>query len=108
MQKKRVQLKEVLTEGSESARRAFVANIKKHPRNSARCPRKLKRAIVDVAGNACAAVVFANHAFDDHRTIDVVAISRWRRKARCADSDSRFLAIKNFSCSPALPLSRPP
>jgi len=56
---------------------------------------------VNVAGSACAAGVFAIHAFNDHHAIDVMAIRRYRQKARDTDSESRFLAIKKFSCPPA-------
>jgi hypothetical protein len=58
-------------------------------------------ALVDIAGSACAAGVFVTHAFNDHRTIDVIAASRRLSKARVADSESRFLATKKFSCPPA-------
>ena len=54
--------------------------------------------IVNIAGSACAAGVFATRALRDRHTFDVVATHRCRLKARCADSESRFLAIKKFSC----------
>jgi hypothetical protein len=57
--------------------------------------------IVNIARSACGAGVFVIHAFDDRRANDVIANRRRRPKARCADSESRFLAIKIFSCSPA-------
>ena len=58
-------------------------------------------AIVNIAGSACAAGVFVLRTFCERGSVDVVATHRWPPKARCADSESRFLAIKKFSCSPA-------
>jgi hypothetical protein len=58
-------------------------------------------AIVNVAGNTCAAVVSLIHTSCVHSTIDVVATRRYRQKASLADSESRFLAIKKFSCTTA-------
>jgi hypothetical protein len=60
--------------------------------------------IVDAARNTCAAGVFVNRTASDQEAIDIVAPRRSRPKARCADSESRFLAIKKFSRSPALRL----
>jgi hypothetical protein len=54
-----------------------------------------------IAGNACAAVVFAIRASIDRRRADSFATHEWRLKAYCTDSESRTLAIKKFSCSPA-------
>ena len=56
---------------------------------------------VSIAGSACAAGVFVINTFDDRRAFDVAATHRCRLKAYCADSESRFLAIKKFSCPPA-------
>jgi hypothetical protein len=58
-------------------------------------------AIVNVARNTCAAVVSLIHTSYVRSTIDVVATRRYRRKASLADSESRFLAIKKFSCTTA-------
>jgi hypothetical protein len=60
--------------------------------------------IVNVAGNACATGVFVIRAFNERCSIDVSTTHRRPLKTRCADSESRFLAIKKFSCSPALRL----
>jgi hypothetical protein len=54
---------------------------------------------VNIEGNACAADVFAIHAFDDRRTIDVIATHRDGSKAVRADSESQNLATKIFSWS---------
>ena len=70
------------------------------------CIRAMMRAVrenamqtnVNIAGSACAAGVFVISTFDDRRAFDVVATHRCRLKAHCADSESRFLAIKKFSC----------
>jgi len=58
-------------------------------------------AIVDVAGSGCATVAFAIHAFNEWHAVEVIARRRTGSKAPCADSESRFLAIKKFSRSPA-------
>jgi hypothetical protein len=57
--------------------------------------------IVNMTGNTCAAVVFTTHALNDRHAIAVIATHRHRRKALCADSESRILAMKKFSCSAA-------
>jgi hypothetical protein len=59
------------------------------------------RAIADIAGSDCAAGIFVIHALNDRHAADVVATHRGLPKTHCADSESRFLAIKKFSCSPA-------
>jgi hypothetical protein len=59
------------------------------------------QANVNIEGNACAAGVFVIRTLIDCCAIDVIATHQCRLKARCADSESRFLAIKKFSCSPA-------
>jgi hypothetical protein len=57
--------------------------------------------ITGVAKNHCAASVFITHTFGDYQANDVIMKDRRRSKARVADSESRFLAIKKFFCSPA-------
>jgi hypothetical protein len=61
-------------------------------------------AIVDIAESDCAAGVFVIPTSDDRYAIDVVSTDRCRLKACCADSESRFLAMKKFSRRPALRL----
>src|SRR6266436_9440648 len=56
---------------------------------------------VNIARSACAAAIFVINSLNDRRAVDVVATDRGRPKARCADSESRFLAIKKFSWSTA-------
>jgi hypothetical protein len=56
-------------------------------------------AIVNVARNTCAAVISLILTSYAHSTIDVVATHRCRQKALRADSESRLLAIKKFSCT---------
>jgi hypothetical protein len=58
-------------------------------------------AITKITRSGCTAVVFAIHAFDDRPAADVITRHQNRSNARFADSESRFLAIKKFSCSPA-------
>ncbi|MFZ2157033.1 MAG: hypothetical protein WAV72_13060 [Bradyrhizobium sp.] len=57
--------------------------------------------IVNIARYARTAGVFAIHALRRRRAIDVIASRRTPLKADCADSESRILAIKKFSRSPA-------
>jgi hypothetical protein len=54
-------------------------------------------AFVNIAGNACAAIVFVICAGRAQRTIDVIATHRDSAKGACADSESRILATKKFS-----------
>src|SRR5665213_211844 len=54
--------------------------------------------IVNITRKTCAAGVFVIHASSDQSAINVVAAHlRWQKALR-ADSESRFLAIKKFSC----------
>jgi hypothetical protein len=55
-------------------------------------------AIVNITGNTCAAGIFVIHALHCGYAIAVIATQRRRLKPRCTDSESRFLAIKKFSC----------
>jgi len=54
-------------------------------------------AFVNIEGNASAVDVFAIHACDDRRAIDVISTHRDRPKPVYADSESQILAIKKFS-----------
>jgi hypothetical protein len=54
-------------------------------------------AFVNIAGNACAAVVSLIRIFHSQHAIGVVATRRGGPKTRGADSESGFLAIKKFS-----------
>jgi hypothetical protein len=54
--------------------------------------------IVNIAGSACATGLFVLRAFERSRAIGIVATHRRLSKARRVDSESRFLAIKKFSC----------
>jgi hypothetical protein len=54
--------------------------------------------IVDITINTCAAGVSLIRTSRAHSTIDVAATDRRRQKAVAADSESRLLAIKKFSC----------
>jgi hypothetical protein len=57
--------------------------------------------IVNITRNACTAVASLIHTPRVRCTIDVTATHRSRQKAVGADSESRFLAIKKFSCTTA-------
>ena len=56
---------------------------------------------VNIAANAITAGVFVIHAWRRRSAIAVAATHLCWSIARCADSESRFLAIKKFSCPPA-------
>jgi hypothetical protein len=58
-------------------------------------------AIVNITKNACTAVVSLIQAPRILGTIEVASTRRRRQKAVVADSESRFLAIKKFSCTTA-------
>jgi hypothetical protein len=51
--------------------------------------------------NACAAGISIIRTSFDRCIADVVSAHKHRFEARCADSESRFLAMKKFSCPPA-------
>jgi hypothetical protein len=53
---------------------------------------------VNIAGNACAAVVSAILSIDAQHAIDIIATHRRRPKGRCPDSESGLLAIEKFLC----------
>jgi hypothetical protein len=55
-------------------------------------------AIVNIAGNACAAVVSLIRALHDRSMVIAIATRRRLPKRCCADSESRILAIKKFLC----------
>jgi hypothetical protein len=54
-----------------------------------------------IAENDCAAIISAICASIDQHHADVIATGKCLPEARCTDSESRNLAIKKFSCSPA-------
>src|SRR5712671_153644 len=56
---------------------------------------------VNIARSACTAGTYVIDSLNDRRAVDVISTDRDRLKARCADSESRFLAIKKFSWSTA-------
>src|ERR1700723_295821 len=58
-------------------------------------------AIVNITRNTCAAVVSLIPTSLFRSPIDVVATRQRKQKAPRADSESRFLAIKKFSCTTA-------
>jgi hypothetical protein len=78
----------------------LIDNTANQSRKHANSTRKQATATVDIAGNACAAGVFANDAFDDRLAADIIAHRGNRQRADCVDSESRVLAIKKFSCPP--------
>jgi hypothetical protein len=55
-------------------------------------------AIFKIAKSRCAAGIFFIYAFTGGCAVDVAASCQRELKARPADSESRFLAIKKFSC----------
>jgi hypothetical protein len=59
--------------------------------------KKPMHAFVDIAGIAFATGVFVIDAFAASHAADVVPMRPGRLRAPCADSESRFLAIKKFS-----------
>jgi hypothetical protein len=69
-----------------------------HRRSDANCVGNAATAIVDIARSTHSAGVFVIRTLNDRRSIDITATHRVQSKARCADSESRFLAIKKFSC----------
>jgi hypothetical protein len=58
-------------------------------------------AIVNIARNTCAAVVSLIRTSHVRIAINAGATHRSRQNAVVADSESRFLAIKKFSCTTA-------
>jgi hypothetical protein len=64
-------------------------------------PENAPRSIINISRNARIAGVSVIRAFNDRCAIGLAATHRGRLKARCADSESRFLAMKKFSWLPA-------
>src|SRR5271169_3053551 len=60
-----------------------------------------QQTILDIARSDCTTAVSEIHALDDRHFVNVIASHESGPNARCADSESRFLATKKFSCSPA-------
>src|SRR5712672_2950461 len=56
---------------------------------------------VNIARSYCVAGIFVIHSLNECPAFDVIATDRGPPKACCADSESRFLAIKKFSWSTA-------
>jgi hypothetical protein len=54
-------------------------------------------AIFNIAKSACAAGLFVISTLNYRDAIDGIVTDRHQLKANCADSESRFLAIKKFS-----------
>jgi hypothetical protein len=82
----------------------LIDNTTKRWRGDANGARKPASANVKITRSGCAAGVSVIHAFNAQHTLDAAAQHRSRPKARCVDSESSILAIKKFSCPPALRL----
>ena len=59
------------------------------------------RMMVRIAESACAAVVSTVGSLIYQHVAAVVATHEHLSEVRCADSESRILAMKKFSCPPA-------
>jgi hypothetical protein len=81
--------------------RALIGDTTMRSHNDASCARKRDAGDCQYRKSACATGVFVIRAFDDLGAVDVIATDRSRPKPRCADSESRFLAMKKFSWLPA-------
>jgi hypothetical protein len=57
--------------------------------------------IAGIAESDCAAIVSVIRILIDRHAADIIATDQCRSRAHCADSESRYLAIKKFSCPPA-------
>jgi hypothetical protein len=90
-----------LTRRCESSRCTLIDNATTHPRNDANDARKSSATIDEIAESPCAAIVSAIDVHIDLHAAHVIATQEGRLKARCADSESQFLATKKFSCPPA-------
>jgi hypothetical protein len=86
----------VLTHGCESARCEPVDNTTIHSQDDANSAQNIADAILEIAGNNCAAGISSIHLPSDRCTIDVVTAAQSWLKGGCADSESRFLAMKKF------------
>jgi hypothetical protein len=79
----------------------LIDNTTTHPRVDANDEKKSSGMIVVIAESACAAIVFVIRTLIDRHVAGIAATDRYRSDRRCADSESRFLAMKKFSCPPA-------
>jgi hypothetical protein len=91
----------VLTHRRQSPRHAVIDNATTHARDDANDVQKTSTRDCWNYKKPCAAIVSAIRA-SLHRTIaDVFTTLECRFKVLCADSESRILAMKKFSCPPA-------
>jgi len=86
----------VFTRERRSIRRFFENGTRNFSDRETNNARKIARAIADIARSGCDAAVFVKHAFDEASRVEVIAGRRSGADRLCADSESRFLAIKKF------------
>jgi hypothetical protein len=78
--------------------RAPCGNIASRRRPMRKVREKSASTFVKVAGNACAAGISLILTIDELHARHATATRHDASTARCADSESRFLAMKKFSC----------
>ena len=100
IEKNSVPLKEVLTRQCRRIRHAPRDNIAARIKQMRIVREIAASAIVTIAGNPCAAGVSCTRIIDASHSHHASASRRDRSEARCADSESQFLAIKKFSGFP--------
>jgi hypothetical protein len=91
----------VLTRRSRVARRTLIVNTTAQSRTDASSARKPDTCICQYRWKPLCRRHFRNSASRDACIIACLVTRGWRPKARRADSESQFLAMKKFSSSPA-------
>ena len=106
MQKNSVWLKEVLTRRRASTQRTSIDNAAKPSNGNAKNARRIDNGNCQYCGNRLYDSVFVIRIRRGRCANTCVVSRRGRLTARCVDSESRILAMKIFSCSPASCLGR--
>jgi hypothetical protein len=91
----------VLTCRRESPRFTSIDDTATRPHNDANDARKHHIANCRNYRKHCAAIVSTIRALRDRCVANIIATRECHYQARCADSESQFLAMKKFSCPPA-------
>jgi hypothetical protein len=88
----------VLTRQCRRIERALRDNIATRSKSMPIVREIAASAVVKIAGNACAAGISVIRIIGAYPSHHGFASRCERSKARCADSESQFLAMKKFSC----------
>ena len=88
----------MLTRRSKRVRGLARDNVASRSMNDAKNAERSTLSIVNIAGNACTAVLFVIRSSCAQGASEIIVTSRRLPKAPRADSESQILAMKKFSC----------